>query len=67
MSKKAERLSERIKRAYKRGYIQGFDDNSKLGKKGNRFWGSRGYWRGYGDKTKVNNIQKRYNKYRESK
>lgn len=65
--KKEEKLSERIKRAYRRGYLNGFDDSEKMGKQGSKFWGSKGYSKGYGDRNKITKIQNRVKKYRESK
>ena len=58
-----EKLSARVRRAYQRGYRQGFDDSAK-NSNGSKFWGTRGYNKGYGDKQKVRKIERRYNNYK---
>ena len=60
-----EKMSARVRRAYRQGYKQGFEDSAKS-VNGSRFWGSRGYSRGYGDKNKIRKIEKRYNRYKNS-
>ncbi len=60
-------FSERIKRAYRRGYVNGFDDSERMGKQGSKFWSSRGYSKGYGDRKKISKIQNKAKKYRETK
>ena len=57
--KKEEKLSERIKRAYMQGYKNGFDDSTKA-VNGSKFFGTRGYNRGYGDKQRIRKIEKKY-------
>lgn len=54
-----EKLSARVRRAYMRGYRNGFEDSAKNAN-GSKFWGARGYGKGYGDKRKVQKIECRY-------
>ena len=54
-----EKMSARVRRAYMRGYRNGFEDSAKNAN-GSKFWGSRGYGRGYGDKKKVQRIEHKY-------
>lgn len=54
-----EKMSARVRRAYRRGYKAGFEDSTRS-PDGSKFWGSRGYKRGYGDKQKVRKIERRY-------
>lgn len=54
-----EKMSARVRRAYMRGYKNGFEDRAKS-PDGSKFWGSRGYGRGYGDKKKIQKIERKY-------
>lgn len=63
-TKKKDSFAKRSKKAYRRGYVNGFDDRSKLGNEGNRFFGTAGYSKGFGDRKKIDKIQKRVDKYR---
>lgn len=54
-----EKMSARVRRAYMRGYRNGFEDRAKS-PDGSKFWGSRGYGRGYGDKKKIQRIERKY-------
>lgn len=60
-----EKMSARIRRAYRQGYRQGFEDSAK-NPHGNKFFGTRGYKRGYGDKQKIRKIERRYDRYKRS-
>lgn len=55
-----EKMSARVRKAYMRGYKNGFEDSAK-NFNGSKFWSSRGYGKGYGDKKKIQKIEKRYN------
>ena len=55
-----EKMSARVRKAYMRGYKNGFDDSAK-NFNGSKFWSSRGYGKGYGDRKKVQKIERRYN------
>ena len=64
--KKKESYSKRTRKAYRQGYVAGFDDRSRLGD-GSRFWGTAGYSRGFGDRKKIDKINRRVNRYRAEK
>ena len=56
-----EKMSARVRKAYMRGYRNGFEDSAKSSS-GGKFWSVRGYGKGYGDKKKVQKIERRYNR-----
>ena len=56
-----EKMSARVRRAYMQGYRNGFEDSAK-NSNGSKFWSSRGYGKGYGDKKKVQKIERKYSR-----
>ena len=58
-TKKEERLTARVKRAYMQGYKIGFEASTRA-VNDSRFFSSRGYKKGYGDKQRIRRIEKKY-------
>lgn len=56
-----EKMSARVRKAFLAGYKQGFEASAK-NPNGGKFWSARGYGKGYGDKKKVQKIERRYNR-----
>ena len=54
-----EKMSARVKRAYMQGYKNGFEDSTKA-VNGSKFFSTRGYNQGYGDKQRIRKIEKKY-------
>lgn len=61
---KKEKLSKRIKNAYQRGYLRGFEDSASSGVNVSRYFGKKGYSKGYGDKRTVTKIERKYARYK---
>ena len=59
-----EKLSARMRKAYRAGYVRGYEDSANHGANGNRFAGMSGYGKGYGDKKRINKIERRYKRYK---